>query len=172
RSGSVVERVSRLGVVRGLAMTGHKLAVLLERPEGDRVVEVFDARTGNGIAGGGVLSPAATSVSIGTRIVFRVASAPPPGSRRREGRRDRTRPAQPPRSSHRGAPRAGAGASERRPSRESQVSINKLRTVTPHEAGRACSEERTLAHGFVHSRRADALPPPDAHLRDAGAQKS
>ena len=35
-SGRLLARISLVGLVRGIAMTGHKVTVLLERPEGDR----------------------------------------------------------------------------------------------------------------------------------------
>jgi len=73
RKGVLLARIPLQGLVRGLALSGHKLAVLLEEPAGNRVVIVFDARTGSAIAGGGRLSLAATSISIASgRVVFRV----------------------------------------------------------------------------------------------------
>jgi hypothetical protein len=73
RSGGLLARIPLQGLVRGLAMTGHKLTVLLEHPDGSRGIIRFDARTGAGLSGSPLLSPAAASLSTGTGgIVFRV----------------------------------------------------------------------------------------------------
>jgi hypothetical protein len=74
-SGRLLATVPLAGLVRGLAMDGHRLAVVDEEPDGSRVILVVDARTGTMIGGGGRVSPAAASVSIaGGRIVFRVGN--------------------------------------------------------------------------------------------------
>jgi hypothetical protein len=72
-SGRHLTTIPLMGLVRGIAMTGQKVTVLLERPEGDRQILRFDARSGKFLSGSPLLSPAASSLATGTGgIVFRV----------------------------------------------------------------------------------------------------
>ena len=72
-SGRLLTRIPLVGLVRGISMTGHKVTVLQERPEGDRRILRFDARTGTYLSGSPLLSPAASSLATGTGgIVFRI----------------------------------------------------------------------------------------------------
>jgi hypothetical protein len=76
RSGHVLERIPQVGLVRGLSLSGHKLTVLLERPEGSRQILRYDARNGTYLGTSQLLSPAAVDLTTSARgIVFRIGSS-------------------------------------------------------------------------------------------------
>ena len=75
-SGHQLARIPLIGLVRGLSLSGHKLTVLLERPEGAREILRYDARNGTYLGTSGILSAAATALSTSSGgIVFRVGSS-------------------------------------------------------------------------------------------------
>jgi hypothetical protein len=73
RSGALIARIPLQGLVRGLALSNHRLAVLLEQPAGNRVVLQLGARTGLAQSGTAFVSMAATDLATSTGgTVFRV----------------------------------------------------------------------------------------------------
>jgi hypothetical protein len=72
-SGRLLMRVRLFGIVRDVALTGHKLAVLLEQPDGSKTILRYDARNGTYLGGSGLLPLGAKDLSTGTGgLVFRV----------------------------------------------------------------------------------------------------
>ena len=70
--GRPLMHVQLIGLVRDVALTGHTLAVLLERPFGEKVVYRYDARNGTYLGGSGPLPLGATDLSASSAgIVFR-----------------------------------------------------------------------------------------------------
>jgi len=64
------------GLVRGVALAGHTLALLQEQPNGSKVIRRFDARNGAYVAVSGRIALGATDLSASTGgIVFRVGLA-------------------------------------------------------------------------------------------------
>ncbi len=75
-NGHLLARIPLVGLVRGVSLNGHKLTVLLERPEGTREILRYDGRNGTYLGTSGVLSPGATDLTTSSGgIVFRVASS-------------------------------------------------------------------------------------------------
>lgn len=72
-SGRLSMRVQFIGMVRDVALSGHTLAVLLERPDGSKIIVRFDARSGAQLSGYSAVPLGATDLSTGTGgTVFRV----------------------------------------------------------------------------------------------------
>jgi hypothetical protein len=71
-AGRLLMRVRLPGFARGVALFGHKLALLQERPDGSKVILRYDARNGTYLGGSGLLSLGTTDLSAATGgIVFR-----------------------------------------------------------------------------------------------------
>jgi hypothetical protein len=72
-AGHLLMSVNEQGIVRGVALTGHKLAVLFERPDETKEIRRFDARNGTYLSTSGPLAIGATDLSTSSGgIVFRV----------------------------------------------------------------------------------------------------
>ena len=71
-AGHLLMRAQLTGLVRDVALSGHELAVLLERPFGEKVVYRYDAGNGTYLGGSDLLPLGATDLSASSaRIVFR-----------------------------------------------------------------------------------------------------
>ena len=74
--GRSVTHIPLIGTVRGLALSPNALAVLLERPDGSKVIVRYGLRTGIFLGGSDLLPLGATSLSASAGgIVFRDGSA-------------------------------------------------------------------------------------------------
>jgi hypothetical protein len=75
-SGHLLARIPLIGLVRGISLSGRKLTVLLEQPEGSREILRYDARNGTFLGTSESLSAAATDLTTSTGgIVFRIGSS-------------------------------------------------------------------------------------------------
>jgi hypothetical protein len=71
RNGTVINRVFPVGTVTGIALAWPKLVVLVQRSDGSKAVELYDAATGSRSVTT-VVPAGATDLAIGAGVVYRV----------------------------------------------------------------------------------------------------